>query len=96
MGKLFLPARVPNEGARRLAAWVQSVPPFRAARALGNAGIDAAKVDRLIAGELIPGADDRWAILRATGDAVYVRDWSVPARGRWGDPMSARTARRAA
>ncbi|MGN5376130.1 hypothetical protein [Sphingomonas hankookensis] len=96
MGKLFLPARVPNEGARRLAAWLQSVPPVRAIRAMGNAGIDAAKVDRLIAGELIPGADERWAIACATGHAVYVRDWSVAACGRWGDPVPARMRRRAA
>lgn len=96
MKRLFLPARVPNEGARRLAAWLLSVPAVRSIRAMGNAGIDAGKLDRLISGELIPGADDRWAITLATGDAVAVRDWSVTARGRWGDPVPARVFRRAA
>jgi hypothetical protein len=96
MKRLFLPAQVPNEGARRLAAWLQSVPAVRAMRAMGNAGLDAAKVDRLITGELIPGADERIAITRATGDAVLMRDWTIAARGHWGDPVPARTMRRAA
>lgn len=96
MGKLYLPARVPNEGARRLAAFLTGVPATRARRALGAAGLDAIRVDRLIAGELIPGADERYAIARATGHAVLVRDWSVQPWGRWGDPVPPRTIRRAA
>lgn len=96
MGKLYLPARVPNEGARRLAAFLTGVPATRASRALGAAGLDATRIDRLITGELIPGADERFAIACATGHAVLVRDWSSQARGRWGDPVPARTMRRAA
>lgn len=96
MNKLFLPARVPNEGARRLAAWLQRVGSVRATRALGTIGVDAGKVDRLICGELIPGQDERFALTQVTGDAVLVRDWSTPALGRWGDPVPARTMRRAA
>lgn len=96
MNKLFLPAKVPNEGARRLAAWVLSRSAVRARAALARAGVDLAKLDRIVTGELIPGADDRFAITRATGDAVLMRDWSTAARGRWGDPVPARTMRRVA
>ncbi|MGT2514777.1 hypothetical protein [Sphingomonas panni] len=97
MGKLFLPAKVPNEGARRLAAFVQSLPtPAAVGRVLAVAGVDRSKLDRMVTGELIPGADDRFAITRATGDAVLMRDWSMPARGRWGDPVPARWMRRRA
>ncbi len=97
MSKLFLPAKVPNEGARRLAAFVQSLPtPAAARRMMAVAGVDRAKLDRMVAGELIPGADERYAITRATGDAVLMRDWSTTARGRWGDPVPTRTMRRAA
>ncbi|MGW8190141.1 hypothetical protein [Sphingomonas hankookensis] len=97
MGKLFLPAKAPNEGARRLAAFVQSLPtPAAVRRMLAVAGIDRLKLDRMVTGELIPGADERFAITRATGDAVLMRDWSVAPRGRWGDPVPARKMRRAA
>lgn len=96
MNKLYLPPQVPNEGARRLAAWLQSVSTVRAFCAMTNAGLDAAKVDRLITGELLPGADERFAITRATGDAVLMRDWSTRAVGRWGDPVPTRKMRRAA
>jgi hypothetical protein len=97
VNKLFLPAKVPNEGARRLAAFVQSLPsPAAVRRMLAVAGIDRPKLDRMVAGELLPGADERFAITRATGDAVLMRDWSTTARGRWGDPVPARTMRRAA
>lgn len=96
MSKLYLPAQVPNEGARRLAAFLTGTTAARATRALAAAGLDAGRVDRLITGELIPGADERFAIACATGHAVLVRDWSSQARGRWGDPVPARTMRRAA
>lgn len=96
MGKLFLPRRVPNEGARRLAAFLTGVSAGRASRALASAGLDALRIDRLLTGELIPGADERFAIACATGHAVLVRDWSMQARGGWGDPVPARTLRQAA
>ncbi len=96
MGKLFLGAVVPNEGARRLAAWLNSVTSAQASRAMAAAGLDAMRVDRLISGELVPGADERFVIANATGHAVLVRDWSAVAAGRWGDPVPARIMRRAA
>ncbi|WP_430635041.1 hypothetical protein [Sphingomonas hankookensis] len=96
MNKLFLPAKVPNEGARRLAAWFLSRPPISARAALASVGVDFSKLDRMVSGELLPGADDRWCITLATGDSVAVRDWSVAARGRWGDPVPTRMYRRAA
>lgn len=96
MRKLFLPAKVPNEGARRLAAWFLSRPAIRARAALASVGVDFSKLDRMVTGELIPGADERWALTLATGDAVLMRDWTIAARGRWGDPVSVRTMRRAA
>ncbi len=96
MGKLFLPAKVPNEGARRLAAWFLSRPGIRARSALASVGVDFAKLDRMVTGELIPGADERWAITLATRNAVKVRHWSVAPLGRWGDPVRGGPVRRAA
>ncbi|KQN91564.1 hypothetical protein ASE90_01810 [Sphingomonas sp. Leaf67] len=96
MSKLYLPAQVPNEGARRLSAWFLSRSSISARGALASVGVDFGKLDRMVAGELIPGADERFAIALATGHAVLVRDWSSPARGHWGDPVPARTMRRAA
>ncbi|WP_230769515.1 hypothetical protein [Sphingomonas sp. Leaf4] len=86
MGKLFLPARVPSEGARRLAAWLIASPPWRSKAAMGRIGCDPSKIARMIEGELVPSAAERYAISRAT-DFVFVRHWSLPAMGGWGDPM---------
>ncbi|MBD8677946.1 hypothetical protein [Sphingomonas sp. CFBP 13720] len=94
--RLYLGAVVPNEGARRFAAWLNAVSSAHAAKALGAIGVDAMHVDRMITGELVPGQRQRFDIARATGHAVLVRDWSQPAFGRWGDPVPARRMRRAA
>ncbi len=95
MGKLYLPARVPNEGARRLAAWILSSPTHEVKRRFARIGLDFGKAARMIEGELLPGADDRFAI-RGITDFVFVRDWSLPAEGRWGDPVVSIPMRRAA
>lgn len=95
MWKLFLPAKVPNEGARRLAAWILASPPHEVKRRFARIGLDFGKAARMIEGELLPGADDRFAI-RGITDFVFVRDWSLPAEGRWGDPVPCRLMGRAA
>ena len=89
--KMHLRAKVPNEGARRLCWWL-AVSHDRGVEKLAEIGIDRVTIDRLLAGELEPGADMSHAIFLATGCAVCSRDWRAPAQGGWGDRPAPRQA----
>lgn len=98
MGKLYLPARVPNEGARRLAAWLLSGPRPRDLRVLHMVGVDRCRIDRLLRGELTPEGREMAMLaekLDLPGPTGYLV-WHLPPLGRWGDPVVAIPMREAA
>lgn len=87
-GRLFLPARVPNEGAHRLAHWMLGVRH----RVLSETRIERARrtigevrLDRLLAGELTPGAEMDRELVALTGGRVRARDFYRATGRRWGD-----------
>ncbi len=84
--KLSLPAKVPNEGARRLANHVVTAEASleRFARKLGYS---ETTVERLIRGELRPGVELVRAVHLATDGAVLARHWNRRAEGGWFDPV---------
>lgn len=94
--RMHLPAKVPNEGARRLAWWLGP---------RGSAGFDelasalevhAGVIDRLLSGEVEPGQDLSFAIALVTARAVWVRDWRQAPEGGWFDRPAPRELARAA
>ncbi|MFZ3483891.1 hypothetical protein [Sphingomonas sp. 3-13AW] len=89
MSKLHLGATVPNEGARRLAAFVgkRGWTPEQVAAAARD---EAMTIHRLIAGELTPGGDLAHRIWLATDGAVGRREWGRPPEGGWFDAVVAR------
>lgn len=90
MPAMYLAARVPNEGAHRLAWAIGTAPaPGAAIRELeARIGINA--VDRLLSGTLTPGERMGAAIHLWSHGAVRVRDFYRPATGSWGDPPAPR------
>lgn len=98
--KMHLIARVPNEGARRLAWWLATraapervlftmtvVRSISAPVALlsAQAGLDETAIDRLLRGELVPGAEMARRISVATAGVVLTAMWRDPPRGGWAD-----------
>ena len=88
--QMRLRAKAPNEGARGLARAISRYPGAVCAR-LSAAGIDEMKVERLLSGEMIPGADMAHAIFEATGRAVKSAHWRRPARAWWFEGMAPRS-----
>lgn len=99
MAKMHLAARVPNEGARRLAWWIgeRTTPRRNAFEALARAiGCHVSFVDRVLDGDIVPGEDLARRIGLTTGHFIDRRDWRHPPEGGWFDPVEARDTRRAA
>ncbi len=96
MFKMHLRARVPNEGARRLAWWLGERGGAGVGRLASAGECDIERIERLLAGELEPGAELAFRISRATGGAVVTRDWRDAAAGGWGDRPAERELRCAA
>ena len=97
MRKMHLPARVPNEGARRLARWIARQTHGRIDLAATALRIDVVVLERLIAGEIIPGDALAGPLWQRTGidKFLFQRD----ARFGWFHmpaPRPASPARRAA
>lgn len=90
MQKVFLSARPANEGVRRLAWWLldEAVPRqilgLRRSK-LASADVGEISLNRLLAGELLPGEVMGWAISRATRGAVRVGDWRDLPEGAWAE-----------
>ena len=97
--KMNLCAKVPNEGARRLAWWLGEALE-RDAQAFDTlaheAAIDVGMIDRLLSGEMLPGWDIGLSIAEATGGAVWPADFRMSPRGGWFDRPAPREVRRAA
>jgi hypothetical protein len=87
--QMRLGAKAPNEGARGLARAISRYPAAVCAR-LRAAGIDEMKVERLLSGEIIPGADLAHSIFEATGRTVQSFHWRRPARAWWFAGMAPR------
>ena len=92
--KMHLRVRVPNEGARRLAWWLGERGDAGRRRLEGLAGIDANAVDRLLSGELLPGAEAGFRISNATDGDVMLVDWRHRPRGGWFDRPQDRVVQR--
>ncbi len=90
--RLHLSARVPNEGARRLAWWLgENTDRFPAL--IREVGMSEETIHRLISGELEPAAIMSYVISQATGGSVVSRDWRTAPRGWWFDRPTPRTYR---
>ncbi|SEM88639.1 hypothetical protein SAMN05192583_1405 [Sphingomonas gellani] len=95
--KMHLPARVPNEGARLLAQWIAR----ECHGALGVANLKLCvgmpTLQRLLDGEITPGASLVGPIAERTHGCVARLDWQRSPRGGWFDaPSAAQPQRRAA
>ncbi len=95
--KLYLRARVPNEGAHRLAWWIEQQPDAAAAyEAVGASIGTVAHVDRLLDGDLTPGMAWGLAIANVTGGQVRPNDWYRETDLWWFTPPAERDHRWAA
>lgn len=94
--RLRLGVRVPNEGARRLAQWIMREPAGTLDKLLRKIGMGQIDMERMMAGELTPGAAIGHQIFAFTRCGVTINDWYRPASGGWFDPVDATTLRRAA
>ncbi len=94
--RLRLGVRVPNEGARRLAQWIMREPVGTLDKLLRKIGMGQIDMERMMAGELTPGAFVGHQIFAFTRCAVTINDWYRPAAGGWFDVVGAEPLRRAA
>ena len=94
--RLRLGVRVPNEGARRLAQWIMREPVGTLDKLLRKIGMGQIDVERMMAGELAPGAFVGHQIFAFTRCAVTINDWYRPAAGGWFDVVGAESLRRVA
>lgn len=94
--RLRLGVRVPNEGARRLAQWIMREPAGTLDKLLRKIGMGQIDMERMMAGELTPGADIGHQIFAFTRYAVTINDWYRPAAGGWFEVVGAEPLRRAA
>lgn len=92
MMKLHLGAVVPNEGARRLAAWIMGKASASIATVAASAGIEATTIDRILSGDVVPASELAHQLWLATDGAIDRRDWRTAAAGWWFDAVSYRQA----
>ena len=83
--KMYLVARVPNEGARRLAWWIGQNCDGDLQRAAWRLSADIGMLPRLLDGSISPGSIMRLELLASTDEAVQPVDWYRPAYGGWCD-----------
>ena len=93
--RLRLGVRVPNEGARRLAQWIMHEPVGTLDKLLRKIGMGQIDMERMMAGELTPGAFVGHQIFAFTWSTVTINDWYRPAAGGWFD-VGSEPMRRAA
>ena len=85
MHKMHLIARVPNEGARKLAWWIGRECAGSVAVAALKLRESAAMLDRLLSGEITPGEPLARNIGERTGRRITRLDWQRRAQGKWSD-----------
>ena len=84
---LRLGVSVPNEGARRLANWVQREPAGTLDQLLRKTGIGQISMERMMAGDVVPDAPIAYQIFAFTRCAVPINDWDAKPEGSWFDPV---------
>ncbi|MEG3153026.1 hypothetical protein U1769_24295 [Sphingomonas sp. ZT3P38] len=92
--KMHLAAVVPNEGARRLAWAIAQQHDADIVAFAAAAQVSCSVVDRLIAGEIVPGTDLALPVGFASDGFVSRMDWQREPAGWWFDRPSARPSLR--
>jgi hypothetical protein len=87
--KMHLGARAPNEGARRLAWTVGQQHSGDIAAFAAAAQVSVSIVERLLAGEIVPGTDLALPIGFASDGFISRADWQTEALGGWFEAPSA-------
>lgn len=87
---LRLGVSVPNEGARRLANWIQREPAGTLGKLLRKTGIGQISMERMMVGEVVPDAPIAYQIFAFTRCAVPINDWDAKPGGGWFDPVAPR------
>ena len=88
--RLHLCVRVPNEGARRLAHWIQHEPVGALGKLLRKTGIGQITMERMMSGDVVPDAPLAYQIFAATRCAVPINDWHAKPEGGWFDRVAPR------
>lgn len=96
MTVLHLPGRVPNAGALRLFGWLAAQADLAGAIAEVESFIGEGRVQRLIAGELLPCHDMGAGLAQATLGAIDARGWRTQTRAWWFGEFAAVRSRGAA
>jgi hypothetical protein len=82
---MYLPARVPTEGAHRLAWMIGTAPDPAATIVALEERIGINMVDRLLAGELTPGSTMGVHLALASRGKIVPRMFYRPTGLRWGE-----------
>jgi hypothetical protein len=92
--RMHLVARVPSDGAHRLAWWIGQQPDHRTAfdRLASRMGSFCMMIERLLSGEVRPEINDRLAIMAITRGAVQPSDWDRATKAWWFDMPAQRRA----
>jgi hypothetical protein len=96
MMKMHLVARVPNEGARRLAWWIGRECKGNLGAAAWRLFVDAAQLERLLDGTMVPGTVLLADLIPRTDGAMTRPDWYRDPAGGWFDEPVSRAGARAA
>ena len=94
--RLRLGVHVPNEGARRLAYWIQREPVGALSKLMRRTGIGQISMERMMSGDVVPDAAIAYQIFAATRCAVPINDWDAKPEGGWFDVVGARAPLRRA
>ncbi|MEG8021819.1 hypothetical protein [Sphingomonas aerolata] len=93
---LRLGVKVPNEGARRFAHWIQHQPVGALSKLLRRTGIGRISMERMMSGDIVPDAPLAYQIFAATRCAVPINDWDAKPEGGWFDRVAPRESERRA
>ena len=93
---LRLGVTVPNEGARRLAYWIQREPVGALSKLMRRTGIGQISMERMMSGDVVPDAPLAYQIFAATRCAVAINDWDAEPEGGWFDRVAPRDSMRRA
>lgn len=90
--KLHLTGTPPNEGARLLGRRIASAYRGNLLRAGKAMRVAPGTLQRLVAGEIVPGEELAGDVGRATANGIARLDWQRQPRGGWFDALDAGVA----